>query len=75
MQENKKEEMLAEVQKLTTKKIMDKREELKLDQLKAVIKELNSKITKQQETIKKSDERIDKLKYNKDYGSQVDSML
>jgi hypothetical protein len=67
--------MMAEVQKLSIKKIQDKREEMKLEQMKAVIKELNNKIAKQQETIKKHEEKIAKLKYDKGVGPQVDSMV
>lgn len=43
--------------------------------MKAVIKELNNKIAKQQETIKKHEEKIVKLKYDKGVGPQVDSMV
>lgn len=48
---------------------------MKLEQMKAVIKELNNKIAKQQETIKKNEEKIVKLKYDKGVGPQVDSMV
>lgn len=43
--------------------------------MKAVIKDLTQKILKQQEIVKKQEEKIAKLKYDKGVGPQVDSMI
>jgi hypothetical protein len=40
-----------------------------------VVKELNTKIKVQNETIAKQNERIQKLKFDKGIGPQVDSMI
>jgi len=48
---------------------------MKLEQMKLVIKELNAKIGKQQEAIKKHEEKIVKLKFDKGVTPQVDSMI
>ena len=57
------------------KKIQDKREEMKVEQMKVVLKELNMKIAKLQGDLKKKDEKIEKLKHDKGVGPQVDSMV